>query len=191
MRFALLSLFVSAVVGFTVPANQPAGVYMVTYNPDGTETHSLLSLTKVNSTVPAVTAGSVPSPTRFDASKRQINGGSNTIGCGNYELNHGDTDSAYNALGQQCGGGASVPGGRDFYSIVGCTVAYFCNYNGGADTCFQSEWVAAIQNGVSPVCGSYWAGWDRFSSSIRFNQYGYENVCGAGGNFCGRGTNGR
>ncbi|KAJ7035491.1 hypothetical protein C8F04DRAFT_530881 [Mycena alexandri] len=191
MRFALLSLFVSAVVCFTVPTNQPAGVYMVTYNADGTETHSLLSLTETNVTVPAATARSVSPSAKFGASKRQIGGGTNAIFCGGYELNHGDTDAAYNALGQQCGGGASVLGGRDFYSIAGCTVAYFCNYRGTADTCFQYEWVNVIQNAITPTCGSYWAGWDQFNSQARQNQYGYENLCGAGNNYCGRGTNGR
>ncbi|KAJ7465394.1 hypothetical protein B0H11DRAFT_2049823 [Mycena galericulata] len=191
MRFALLSLFVSAAVCFTVPANQPAGVYMVTYNVDGTETHSLLSLTETNGTVPAATARSATPSAKFGASKRQIPGGNNAISCGGYELNHGDTDAAYNALGQQCGGGASVQSGRDFYSIAGCTVAYFCNYGAYADTCFQYEWVNVIQNAVTPDCGSYWAGWDQFYSSARQNQYGYEDVCGAGGNYCGRGTNGR
>ncbi|KAJ7720758.1 hypothetical protein DFH07DRAFT_760708 [Mycena maculata] len=163
MRFALLSLFVSAAVCFTVPANQPAGVYMVTYNADGTETHALLSLTETNGTIPAATARSATPSAKFGASKRQISGGTNTIFCG----------------------------GRDFYSIAGCTVAYFCNYRDTADTCFQYEWVNVIQNAVTPTCGSYWTGWDQFNSEARQNQYGYENLCGAGNNYCGRGTNGR
>ncbi|KAJ7664628.1 hypothetical protein DFH06DRAFT_1295781 [Mycena polygramma] len=146
MHLALLSLFVSAVVCFTVPASQPDGVYMVTYNADGTETHSLLSRTTSNGTIPAAASHILT---------RSAN--------------------AYNALGQQCGGGAEVLGGRDFYSIRGCTVAYFCNYRSIPDTCFQSEWVAVIQNAITPKCGSYWAGWDQFTSPQRQNQYGYEN----------------
>ncbi|KAJ7501907.1 hypothetical protein B0H11DRAFT_2275073 [Mycena galericulata] len=192
MRFAILSLFVSAAVCFTVPANQPAGVYMVTYNADGTETHSLLSLTETNGTVPAETVRSAAPSAKFGASKRQISGGQNLIGCGDYELAHGDADTVYNALGQRCGGGASVAGNTDIYATAACTVAYFCNFSSNGDTCFEYEWVNVIQGTITPRCGSYYAGWDQFEGAARQNQYGYENFCAEGKNFCGgRGINGR
>ena len=81
---------------------------------------------------------------RFRGEKRQIAGGNKPISRGRASLNYGDTEAASSALNAHCGGGANVGAGKDFHSISGCTVAYFCNlayfgnFRSYGDECFAS-----------------------------------------------------
>ncbi|KAE9364338.1 hypothetical protein N431DRAFT_488914 [Stipitochalara longipes BDJ] len=182
-----LFLLASGATAFTIPEGQANGVYAVSYAEDGTELHELIG---APSTADPATIKGWASGTGHAKDRRQIPGISNSIGCGGYELNHGDTDSAAHALDAQCGGGASVGRSRDFYSLAGCSVWYFCNLAGQEQTCWASERVQAAA-AIANQCGSYWAGWDNINNPQRNDQYGQEDNCGAGKNFCGRGTNGK
>ncbi|OBT87948.1 hypothetical protein VE02_04532 [Pseudogymnoascus sp. 03VT05] len=200
---ATLSLLANCASAFTVPKGQPDGVYSVTYNPNGTETHTFL---RPPVTVDATTTGSdVPGllSLRSSVKARQVPNVQNVVGCGGYRLDTGTTNAA-NAGLDACTGGVLVGADKDFYSISGCTVAYFCNfsyhtYEDGSliitnptDTrCYKSDRQksATIINGQ---CGGFYAGWNRITSSDGSydGQYGWEELCGAGSNFCGRGVGG-
>jgi hypothetical protein len=92
-------------------------------------------------------------------------------------LSHGDTDTANNYLDGQCGGGAYVRQGYDFYSIYGCTVAYMCNNGLGMD-CYASQRQrdSAL---ITAACGWYAPGYDSEWSdgSVYGCYYGYEDFC--------------
>ncbi|KAK3692982.1 hypothetical protein B0T22DRAFT_475833 [Podospora appendiculata] len=196
MRFFFATLLASVAIAFTIPDGQPDGTYQVSIV-NGKEVHTLITL--ADNQRPRHNISDVAHSAKFARRgaagedylvERQISGGNNAISCGGGALNHGDTDAANTALDRQCGSGANVGGGRDFYSIAGCTVAYFCNFRNYADMCFASERVATSA-AITSNCGWYVTGWDTFSSSGgggRYNSYGYENFCGTGSNFCGRGT---
>jgi hypothetical protein len=102
MHFTPLLLLAAGALAFNIPKGQPDGVYQVYTAPDGTETHTLLR--GLNDTIE--TRSEVPGKFSL-ASKRQIGGVTNDVGCGGYTLPAGDTDAANNALDAQCGGGAS------------------------------------------------------------------------------------
>ena len=184
MLLSNILLFAVGVVSFTVPKGQPDGVYTVFTNDRGEEVHIRLEPTKALPEEPP--ASNLTDSAKFLAKRGDdISGGSNTNYCGNYGLNRQDTDYAVGQLRNQCRGGGNVGKGKDFYSIRGCVVSYFCNFAGHADLCWESE-VSNTARKISRVCGNYKAGWHVFKSNARYLQYGYENVCGQGGNFCGR-----
>lgn len=134
---------------------------------------------------------------------RQVPGDyGNSIGCGGYYLDVANTNAANGALDAQCGNGAYVGGGLDFYSIAGCTVAYFCNQSEvlcDVFWCWAPTYCYAFErqdaaNAINAKCGGFGAGWDNFvwnGGYDRAGQYGWENICDQGKNFCGRGTSGR
>ncbi|MCJ1245427.1 hypothetical protein MMC30_002631 [Trapelia coarctata] len=193
MLLTSVILFAVGVTSWTVPKGQSEGVYSVHVDDAGIEKHTLIKLQNASDSTP--TARDLVASAKFAgaraANKRQIGGGTNLIECGGYEMNHYDTDGAVYALDAQCTVGTTVGGDLDFYSIVGCVVCYFCNYYSGSDVCFASE-RQRVTSAITDRCGSYWAGWDYFTSDFRHNQYGYEYFCNQGANFCaGRGTNGR
>ncbi|RDL33010.1 Uncharacterized protein BP5553_08449 [Venustampulla echinocandica] len=182
MRFTPLLLLAVGAAAFQIPKGQADGVYEVVTGADGKETHRL-----VGSNPDAVeTRNAVPD--KFSMAHKR--GTSNSVNCGGYVLPQGDTDSANNYLDAQCGGGAGVGGGRDLYAIKGCTVAYFCNYTGGTQFCYAKE-RQETSRAITSVCGLYGAGWDQIQSDNRNVQYGYENNCNQGWNFCGRGMDGK
>lgn len=220
----LLFLGLAACVScFHIPEGAADGVYSVyTDKETGEETHTLLKANPgphVNRDIPV--SDFVPSTKK----RRQVPGDyGNSIGCGGYYLNVADTNSANGALDAQyvpfpilivltirsatdtgyfrCGNGANVGGGLDFYSIAGCTVAYFCNQSEiqcGNFWCWASTYCYAFErqdaaNAINGKCGGFGAGWDNFvwdGGYARAGQYGWESICDQGRNFCGRGTSGR
>ncbi|OBT84082.1 hypothetical protein VE02_07013 [Pseudogymnoascus sp. 03VT05] len=190
---ATLSLLAACAPAFTVPKGQPNGVYSVTYNPNGTEIHTFLSPPVA---VNATTASDVPGilSLRSSVKARQYS----------TALTTSTTNAANAGLDAQCIGGVLVGAGKDFYSISSCTVAYFCNFsyhifssgsiitsNPIGTRCYKSDRQksATIINGQ---CGGFFTGWNRITSSDGSydGQYGWEELCGAGSNFCGRGVGG-
>lgn len=162
----LSSPFVAAAIatGFTIPSYQPDGIYQVSYDASGHATHTFLR--------EGVNTAQTPHLAVRDDS----------INCGNYGLDHQDTDRAVTGLRSQCNPGA-VGNGLDFYSIVGSTVAYFCNFGATATPCQNSE-VADSYTRITNVCGLYGAGWRTVHDSGRWVSIGYED---SKANFCGRG----
>jgi hypothetical protein len=79
---ATLSLLAACASAFTVPKGQPDGVYSVTYNPDGTETHTFLrppvavDATTTSSDVPGLLS------LRSSVKARQVPNVQNVVGCG-------------------------------------------------------------------------------------------------------------
>lgn len=57
-----------------------------------------------------------------------------------------------------------VGGHLSFYAKTGQAVAYFCNNNGGSNTCYSWEVQDALVNKGSSVCGSYAAAIVKFVS---------------------------
>ena len=79
----------------------------------------------------------------------------------------------------------------DFYSIYGCTVAYFCNLSGFSDTRWASDGQSAAAD-ITSTCGEYPAGWDTYDhpNNALYYSYGREDYCEQGHAFCDRGTSG-
>lgn len=125
MRLSLI-LFAASVAAFTIPDGQPDGVYSVDIDASGNEVHTFLHDLPKENEVPALDSRYV--------NRRQV-AGTDVVGCGNYPLGHGNTDAAVNGVVAQCGNGASVGKGHNFYSLSGCVVAYFCNLSGGNVLC--------------------------------------------------------
>ncbi|KAF4617072.1 hypothetical protein G7Y89_g15075 [Cudoniella acicularis] len=189
MHLNTISVFILALAatsqGFTIPDNQPNGVYKVSVDANGVETHTLLRGLIENYTYVS-TEPNKPLPTLHATSakfRRQDLTGQNNIACGGYSLVTSDVVSAVGNLEAQCGNGAFVGGGKNFYSITGGTVAYFCNFSGGTNNCYASEMVEAAER-ITNDCGSSNGGWDIVPD--RQCQYGYERQ--PGNHFCGRGT---
>lgn len=124
MRSSLL-LFGATAVAFTIPAGQPNGVYSVKTDNNGNEVHTFLHDLLENN---------LQARDNRHINRRQVSG-TDLVGCGNYAMNHGDTDAAFNNIIAQCGGGTSVGKGLDFYSVSGCVVAYFCNLSSSNVQC--------------------------------------------------------
>jgi hypothetical protein len=100
-------------------------------------------------------------------------------------LGSGTVNAAVAALKNQCvggpTGGGAVGGNKDFYSISGSVVVYFCNFLSKGNHCYADEVDDAITQRITGSCGSYIAAWDVVED--RAAQYGYET---SSANFCGR-----
>ena len=178
MLISALLLLVTGAAAWTVPEGQPNGVYSVFTDNSGVSIHTLIRLiTDTNATTELTTRSA-----KFYPKRQGLNPGSNEIGCGGYALSNSDNAAASGALEAQCGNGAFVRAGYDFYSIAGGSVIYFCNYSGQTNQCFRSEAVDAFQR-ITAECGEGVAGWDQVPA--RNDQYGYERT---GSKFCGRRT---
>jgi hypothetical protein len=184
---ALLLLLpgLAACTGFTIPANQPDGVYVVDFNNDGEAVHTLIG-PALNQTEVAQLAArdKAMKPSRIHATR---DAAVNAITCGGYELDHISTDAAVEALKGQCGPGA-INDGKDFYSIAGSTVAYVCNFASNPWICYRDELTDTYQQ-ITNFCGWYQAGWREFWRDGNTGALtGYED---RSKNFCGRGVNGK
>lgn len=157
---------------FEIPANTPDGVYVVSTDASGNEVHEKLADPSSGFTVP-----SQPLSVRKRAMMKRDK---TTCGDGR-ELNHGDCDAANADLDVQCGGpgGVFVPGGLDWYSKRGNTVAFFCNF-GGNNRC-DSNSRGRASAAITAVCGLYKPGWT--GPDAGYLTYGYDHV---DSRFCGR-----
>lgn len=173
MRLTSFVLHLAPVLAFTIPKGQPDGVYEVSYV-DGQEIHSHV---EPNSMKALRAEGQTE-----DAQAKFKRGG---VVCGGDALNHGDTDKANGSLDAQCGNGARVGGRLSYYSIAGCTVAYYCNFDVQPKYCYASSRQQASRD-ITGTCGAYKSGW----TNPGYDSYGYENFCKSpGSNFCGHGRN--
>ena len=123
------------------------------------------------------------------------------MGQGQADLNHHDADDANAGLDRQCGDGAPVENGFNFYSITGCVVAYFCHLytvqNQRTVWCSASDRAAASEV-ITTNCGYYRPGFLEIivkdhvdgGPDVRHTvRHGYENYCtDMGQNFCGTGV---
>ena len=187
MMLTSFFLLAASVNSFRIPAGQPNGVYSVDFDTNGNEVHTLLKLTEYGGT--SSMARGIDSSSKL-ASERRDKHDTSSVNCAGYALNDTDTDIANDALDEQCSGGTGVGGHSNFYSIANCTVAYFCNFNAGGDTCSSSERQEDSRL-ITSQCGLYNAGWVDLTTNTRYNSYGYEGFCAAGRSFCGHGTHGR
>lgn len=180
------ALFAALAAGWTIPADQPDGVYRVSYDANGTAAHTLIA--------PPLTPEEkrslllAPKPARSPPSRiagRQ----SDATYCGSTSdaaLHHQSTDNAVQALKNQCNPGG-IASGYDFYSIAGSTVAYVCNFGSTSWTCTVNDLTNDYAH-ITNICGWYQSGWRiRWPATNRGAQIGYEP---SWENFCGRGTSG-
>ncbi|KAH8889210.1 hypothetical protein GQ53DRAFT_825529 [Thozetella sp. PMI_491] len=169
-------LFLNAVVGFTIPADQEDGVYMVHYDDAGEAVHTWLH-------GPVNESEITEAATKRDGLLRIARRDSDSVDCGGYDLAHADTDNAVEALKRQCDPSGAISQGLDFYSIAGSTVAYECNFGNKAVICTRNEQGGSFDK-ITGVCGSYRAGWRTIQNSAAWYSIGYED---RGAKFCGRG----
>lgn len=185
---------------FRVPEGTSDGVYKVYTYPNGTEEHTRVG--DLTAAAPVQRrSGRLLKRWNYFSGPQCYPSEDN----GFPSLDPTNTDNANAALQNQCGGGAPIEYGLDFYSIAGCTVAYACNFNSdagcidsescGSTQCFSADsqqantYITVGYNG-SPGCGEYQPG--AIQDSDYGVAYGYENYCSSqGSNFCSRGTNGK
>jgi hypothetical protein len=179
MQIKSLVLLAAGAAGFIIPPNQPDGVYMVTYDSNSTEIHTPVNIGNRTSFLAS-------SAKWKGVGKREID--PFTIKCEKYDLDPCETDQAVEALDKQCGYGALVKKQHNFYSISGCTVAYYCNLSQGFSACSAIQRRVATE-AITQTCGQYKAGWTESILFFDYNyRWGYENVCNQGKDFCLGGT---
>ena len=139
MLFSTFLLRATGAAAWTVPTGQPNGFYSVSTDSSGVSKHTLIRLITDTNTPKTSTTHSAKSLPKCQS----INLGSNDIGCGGYAFSNSDNAAAAGALESQCGNGAFVCAGDDFYSIVGFSVVYYCNYSGQTKNCNNTEAVDA------------------------------------------------
>lgn len=176
-------LLASTIAGFTIPKDTPDGVYAVYTNEAGEEIMSLVNLSQ--DTVSQTTHDIANNKLEI---KRQIPFTTGAITCAGYQLDADDTNAAVADLVLQCNTAPEfLPSGAigplHFTAISGCTVAYFCNFAATTEICVASDAFGTF-NLITQKCGSFAAGWDRFSGTNIDATYGYEDFCGAGHNYC-------
>jgi hypothetical protein len=170
--FLLFATAVSALVGWTIPADLGDGVYSVSFDAAGVATHTLLTPITNSTEISG-------SPRRRYKIKRDNR---HEPHCGGYGLNHVDADNAFRDLSESCGGGLSWPPRIGFTALRGDVVTYWCNYAIGENRCYADELRESIVGIVDPACGSYNSGWD--IRHDRFCSYGQEarsrdsRICG-------------
>lgn len=195
----LLLLTIPAVLGFTIPKDQPDGLYSVSYDDAGVEIHTLIQLY-----ADFVEHRDVDTARRNATSenleKRQCGGSADidrgTTVCLGVFLNSRDTDSANGVLDATCGTGFTVKPGSSTYAKVECTAAYFCNFGDFDDLCYRAEREAVADNKINPTCVPYWAAYLHtypLGTNRRDFEYGWVDICGnnPGAKFCGHGPNRR
>ena len=159
--------------GFTIPANQPDGVYEVSFDNTGLATHVFLA--PINA---SASAGVNPEARRGMRPNRRA-AGHQPI-CQGYGMgDHNNAELAYHSLQSTCGNGHVVKGvsGRrsSIYARAGDAVTFFCNDrpNAGDNTCYKEELDYSIRKELDPTCGKYNAGYDQMTD--RQCQYGQDS----------------
>lgn len=178
----LFSVGAVARIGWSIPRNHPGGVYSVAVNDHGHAKH--VRLRDLSASTESALGNTVTSAAGL--SKRE-NTGINEVKCYDYQLNATDANAAVDNLELQCGSGAFVKEGHDYYATAGDAVAYACNYAKGPNVFIGNDVRDALENKVSDICGNYVAGYDHIE--VRSLRYGYEQK---DAKFCdGRGTEGK
>ncbi|KAK0723337.1 hypothetical protein B0T26DRAFT_801902 [Lasiosphaeria miniovina] len=175
MRFSVINMLAlaGAAAGFYVPAGQASGVYAVSYNEDGSENHTRLGDVDTAKKVFAVRGETLAKRT-----------GAVTCDPTEAVLNGNDNGAAATALANQCGAGAAVGARLNYYSIVGCSVAYFCNMKSHPQVCTSGNAWASFHD-VNDRCGANVPGWEVYYDSDGDDRYGYQWVCTyPGSHFC-------
>lgn len=114
MQISLVQLMLLAapILAFTIPEGQAEGVYQVSYDAEGKETHTFVRANDLANTTelspPTVNSA------KFRHAKRD------GYACGGDALDHGNTDAANANIDAQCGNGNWIGTNLDFYSIKGC-----------------------------------------------------------------------
>lgn len=172
LSLALLTALSSSLLvsGFTIPADQPDGVYEVSIDSNGEYVH-----TKV-----ADPTDIAPENTVVQRSRITKRSGLDQIYCFNQDvLNSGDTDAANANLDSQCGpNGHGVGSHLSVYAKRGGTVAYCCNNRSQGNTCYASTRQQASRL-ITDKCGRYVPG-AAYDSGAHLT-YGYQGV---NYNFC-------
>lgn len=164
-----------SVLGFTVPERQPEGVYIVYSHENGTEIHKRIA-----------------EPYTRRITKRwpyflQFEPNDAKISCGHRgselypELNHADADAANADIDRQCGPGAMIASGYNFYAIRGDVVSYICNQSWDNQFC-EAGTRDHLYRMMAVYCGSYIPGevaipWKRLSYGYNFAK---SKFCGTG-----------
>jgi hypothetical protein len=168
--YLILLFTVTAIAaGFTVPKDQPDGVYSVSYE-NGTDVHTLIAPAVSQAEVAHITAARDrqirSQKSRLDA--RQYDDTS----CSGYEMkDHGACDAAVEALKNQCNPGA-INTGKDFYSISGDVVAFLCNMGKNAWVCRRND-ITDDYAWITKVCGWYISGYRNRGSGDSRISIGY------------------
>lgn len=176
MLAAVLASVAIAHSGFKVPEGTPDGIYMVGHDENGQELHK-----RVDTAFSSKFAARNAAP----ASGLEARGFDIELGCNNYALNPADTDKANQMLDAQCAA-SEVKGYKNFYSVSGNVVAYFCNNVSWNLSCTGR---AEASKAITAKCGAYRAGWQHQDSDFWGLQendfyYGYADKTNK---FCGEG----
>lgn len=159
----LFSVGALAHSGWTIPEDQPSGVYQVAVDASGNSKHVLVRDLDASTNSALSNAA--------DLSKRE-NTGINKVQCFDYLLNATDANAAVEGLESQCNGGGFMKKDANYYVKVGDIVAYACNYSDGPNVCYGDEVKDGLARKVSVVCGNFIAGYNHVR--VRGLRFGYE-----------------
>ena len=147
----LLAGSLAAIRAFTIPADQPDGIYAVLPDEDGSLTNRV-QLSSWPSTDLTLVA---PTGTASAKLARQAP----SVVCGtNKALNADDYAAATADLDKLCSGGASIPAHQSFYSKHGTLVTFLCSTGaGGAPPAGVAG--SHCSGLITDKCGKNNAGW--------------------------------
>jgi len=184
----------AAAVGFTIPEGQPEGVYMVSYNDQDEPIHEFISSLEVEGGSSIAPDNSTEIDVILEEEKEDMEvkrslyhrlhrRESDDRNCGGNDLDH-NTDTVVEALKRQCDPAGAIAGGKDFYSIIGSTVAYVCNFKFHKPLACWRDQLTASFTAITEACGSYRSGWRILKGEDYYYSIGYEP---ADKKFCDRG----
>jgi len=174
MRIKSILLIATAavtVLGFAIPKGQPEGVY----------NHTVVNGTDIHKKIAEPYLGPI---TKRAPRILSMEGQPAKVYCGRaLNLNHEDTDAANADLDRQCGSGALIGGGYNFYAIRGGTAAFVCNFGYFYDhhRCYEDKRVKSSKV-ITEFCGPYNSGWINYEYG--WMSYGYDTTAS---DFCGTG----
>jgi hypothetical protein len=150
LKFALIASLIALAHAFQVPANQPDGAYLVTFDETGTAT--------VTAVEPPTVKREPLQPVSARLSRRQLFP-SYTDGCTGYDIsNHDEYTADQNYMDSALDGGLLVPGQSIYYVTSGNTILALCNYSNNAQGGNSGE-IAAFNGIMDRYCGSWRSGW--------------------------------
>lgn len=173
----LFSVGALAHSGWTIPRDDPAGVYNVVVDASGNSKHVLVRDLSASTKSALSDARTIaPRLSKGDLSKRESKG-SIRVHCQDYKINATDTNAAVVSLETQCADGAFIKKGDSLYAKIEDVVVYFCNLSDSSKVCNRDEVKDKLEK-ISGVCGNFVAGYHEKKGEERIGYVGSEDSKG-------------
>ena len=162
---------VAAYTGWTIPANQPKGVYTVTINSANEPIHTFVNHLTPGGFFVNVARDLTNTP-KFRLRNRWT-WSTDDINCHGYQLSPPDVDNIHESIRAQCNYDTYLGGRYDLYAISRDVVGYYCNVEEDETLCAGDE-VEYAEQRLDMVCGIYNAGNDTIVGNR--SKYGREGL---------------